>query len=48
MRKKELRAALRELLLAADKVLENWCEGDLAGAVNSLQAAADEARELLE
>ena len=31
---------------AADEVVQNWSQGDLAGAINNLEGWADEAREI--
>lgn len=44
----DLLMRLRALVDAADEVVGNWSEGDLAGAVNQLEAVANDARELLE
>lgn len=38
---------LKAMVDAADHVVKNWSRGDLAGAVNKLEAAADEAEALL-
>lgn len=39
--------ALTSLIDAADAVVGSWESGDLAGAVNNLEACADDARELM-
>ena len=43
----EFKDQLRDMVRAARNVVNNWSQGDLAGAVNELEAAANDAEELL-
>ena len=43
-----IREALSELIDAAQSVIDNWAEGDLASAVRGLDASINEARAALE
>ena len=45
---KKLRSALHEMIAASEGVVAAWGEGDLAGAVNILECASEDAAELLE
>jgi len=45
--KKLISAALSELIDAAQSVIDNWAEGDLAGAVRGLDVSINEARAAL-
>lgn len=45
---KEMTALLQALTASAQTVVDSWERGDLAGAVNALEADASDAAEFLE